>query len=68
MREYKVGQIIPYDDVKLKVVEEITCRGCYFDHGHVCTAPDGEEFNCTESKRKDGNSVIFKLMKGGVKK
>lgn len=42
--------------VLLKVVEEKTCKGCFYEHKKECPAITGQ---CSSCCREDGKNVIF---------
>lgn len=56
--EHKVGEIFEFNDVKLQVFEHgdvFSCNECYF-RGNC------DKQLCLRSERKDGKSVMFKLI------
>ena len=52
MKELKVGE-----KITLEVVENPTCKGCYFADLEFC--PHG----CVIQERSDGKNIIFKEVK-----
>lgn len=59
IEERKVGEIFEYQGKKLKVVEQVTCDGCYFK-GMVCDCVNIRKVcgACSET-RTDNKTVIF---------
>lgn len=55
-----IGEIFKYYNKKLQVVENETCRGCYFYGLHICTNISKKTGYCGDSIRDDRKSVIFK--------
>lgn len=56
----KIGDIVDYNGVKLKVVLcDIYnyCSNCFFNKGSQCKAP--KEMPCTQILREDNNSVKY---------
>lgn len=63
MSTYKtrpVGEIFKFDEVKLKVVEDFSCEGCYLDTFDCCLNFRKETGYCSKVVRYDNKSVIFK--------
>ena len=53
---YEVGDIFSYTGVKLKVVEDKECEGCYFENRIECVT---NKFFCTQASRIDDTEVKF---------
>lgn len=65
MSKYKtrpIGEIFEYHKIKLQVVENKTCEGCYFYCHNICTNISKKTGYCGESVREDRKGVIFELM------
>lgn len=63
MSTYKtrpVGEIFEYCKLKLQVVENETCEGCYFCSDAGCLNYRSDTGYCGESVRNDDKNVIFK--------
>ena len=61
--ERKIGEVFKFnDDVKLKVIENNTCGGCYFYEPDKCDCLQKRMYDVTgfcSLSRSDGQSVIF---------
>lgn len=64
--ERKVGEIFELnDDVKLKVIKNDTCGGCYFYNPDKCDCLERRRYNVTGPccrTRSDGQDIIFAKM------
>ena len=63
MSTYKtipVGEIFEHRGIKLQVVENVHCAGCYFCGEVDCFNYRKDTGYCGESVRNDGKNVIFK--------
>lgn len=56
--EHKVDEILEHK-IKIQVVENKYCYGCYFLSDLECTKPDSFG-SCLPENRKDNKSIIFK--------
>lgn len=65
--ERKIGEVFEYQGVKIKTIKNpmgCDCRGCYFDcEGRSCLDDDAKTGHCSNTYRRDGICVIFKLLK-----
>ena len=61
--ERKIGEVFKFnDDVKLKVIENNTCGGCYFYEPDKCDCLQKRMYDVTglcSRARSDGQDVIF---------
>ena len=61
--ERKIGEVFKFnDDVKLKVIENNTCDGCYFYEPDKCDCLQKRMYDVTglcSRARSDGQDVIF---------
>ena len=61
--ERKIGEVFKFnDDVKLKVIENNTCSGCYFYEPDKCDCLQKRMYDVTglcSRARSDGQDVIF---------
>ena len=61
--ERKIGEVFKFnDDVKLKVIENNTCVGCYFYEPDKCDCLQKRMYDVTglcSRARSDGQDVIF---------
>lgn len=63
MTTYKtkpIGEIFEYCGIKLQVVGNIFCGGCYFSDNCACMNNRSDTGYCSMYNRKDQKSVIFK--------
>lgn len=59
--KFPVGSVVNLYGVDVRVVENDSCRGCFFSVGDVaCTNP---KTNCTPNEDTGGKSIIFKEVK-----
>lgn len=59
-RPNKVGDIVDYNGVKLKITlcdSNNTCGNCFFNKGSHCKVP--KDMPCTQLLREDNNSVKY---------
>lgn len=56
-KEREIGEVFEYEGKKLKVVEKITCDGCYFE-GLICRN-NRIIGDCISTLRNDNKGVIF---------
>lgn len=64
--EHKLGEIFEHDGVTLRVekIQGRTCNGCFFSPKRACIAFSYSDLEaCGRAWRKDGENVIFKLIK-----
>lgn len=55
-----IGEIFEYHRIKFQVVENETCKGCYFHQRNICINISKKTGDCGSSVRNDRKSVIFK--------
>lgn len=55
-----IGEIFEYCRLKLQVVENETCEGCFFWSNDGCLNSTNETGYCGQSMRDDKRIVIFK--------
>lgn len=56
-----IGEIFEYGKLKLQVVENETCEGCFFEsEGALCLLLRDTTGYCGSEVREDRKSVIFK--------
>lgn len=63
MNNYKtrpIGEIFEYCRLKLQVVENDTCEGCFFCGNGICINFSKKTGYCGASMREDNKNVIFK--------
>ena len=65
--ERKVGEVLTYDGVRLKVVEgrnPLSCAGCYiYDEGYDCDVTALEALGvCADHDREDWKNVYYELV------
>ena len=64
--ERAIGEIFESDGKKLKVIKDdfLSCKGCFFYINNNCDTEDDYDYvgECSDYFRKDGKSVIFKLL------
>lgn len=60
MKELKVGEKVT---ITLEVVEQKTCKGCFFDGVDGCCGATSLGLECVPKYRSDGKSVIYKEVK-----
>lgn len=63
MSNYKtrpIGEIFEWHGVKLQVVENKTCEGCFFYDDAACLNYRNDTGYCGEYVREDKISIIFK--------
>lgn len=63
MSNYKtkaVGEVFRYGRVILQVVENETCKGCYFEVNRMCFCKKRYTGFCGCFRRNDNKNVIFK--------
>lgn len=62
-RDYKVGEVFQFRDIKLKCVEghPLSCKGCIFENCDTQTCVSMEEFvgQCVPLFREDQKKVMF---------
>lgn len=55
-----IGEVFRYGKMKLQVVENKSCKGCFFD-GNECWNIDNDDAgHCYAKYRDDRKNVIFK--------
>lgn len=62
----ELGAKFEFNGTTLKVVKGKFCYGCYFYNGGICDKPNNVIGSCTESTRKDKESVIYKEIKNNM--
>lgn len=55
-----IGEIFRYYDMKLQVVENLSCDGCYFSKYKGCYFSLNDTGYCSIYERDDRRSIIFK--------
>ena len=55
-----IGEIFNLYEVKLQVVENKTCKGCFFDGKECYNIYDDNAGSCYAKYRDDRKNVIFK--------
>lgn len=69
-KEFKIGETLEYEGVKLKVVEDLerNCENCYFYQINKCNAIDRKMSKfvglCDAHERNDKNYVLYTKAKG----
>lgn len=59
-RTRPIGEIFEYGKVKLQVVENKTCEGCYLDGKDCWKSYQDNAGTCYGKHREDNKNVIFK--------
>ena len=62
----ELGAKFEFNGTTLKVVKDQSCYGCYFYNSDKCDKPTSVIGYCTESTRKDKESVIYKEIKNNM--
>lgn len=60
MKELKVGERVT---ITIEVVEQISCKGCFFYGVYGCYSPIFLESECAAECRSDGKDIIYKEVK-----
>ncbi len=63
--EYKVGDIMPYNNKSLLTRRGDDCNDCFFYDGSNCHA---KGIKCAGIEREDGESVVFSEVRATAKK
>lgn len=62
--ERKIGEVFTDGQIELITIKSTTCTGCFYSGKNKrCTKDMGVAGYCAPKKRKDAESIIFKIEK-----